>query len=408
LGTECQGIHRMKIRISEPDLGSVVSRINSGVIDLQPDFQRGDVWAVAKRKKLIDSIIRGWQVPPIHVIRQEEYLLEVLDGQQRLRAISGFFNNEFPVSGMFEPIDEEVKALHGKYYKNLPEQVKRKVEFYPLRILEVYDYLPGETGELFNRLNQSLNLTAAEKRNAQVGQTRAQIKSLSKKLSELNLDSKFIGFSNTRLAHDDLFARLCLYLEKGGTKSRVSDAELYEKYRKDEVFQEQIYNAVACSLEIMGQTKRRLTEDKTEVHITKASFFSWLLFVSELFLNLKGNVDEERIIRSFLSLESKRYAFKNNIKSNQNWDNIGFSLKEIMPLFSLFNERASSRVMTTSSLLIRDWCISLFYYIENPELVNLDNGRKREVEAIIKSLTDNGDELKSMVESMAESGNIDD
>lgn len=398
----------MKISISEPDLGSVVSRINSGIIDLQPDFQRGDVWAIAKRKKLIDSILRGWQVPPIHVIRQEEYLLEVLDGQQRLRAISGFFNNEFSVSGKFEPIDEQVEALHGKYYKDLPEQVKRKVEFYSLRILEVYDYLPGETGELFNRLNQSLNLTAAEKRNAQVGQTRKQIKSLSRKLSELNLDSKFIGFSNTRLAHDDLFARLCLYLEKGGTKSRVSDTELYEKYRKDEVFQKEIYNSVTTALLIMAQIKVRLTDENTEVHITKASFFSWLLFMSELVLNLKGDVDEERIIRSFLSLESKRYDYKNNIKSNKDWGNVGFSLKEVMPLFSLFNERASSRVMTTSSLLIRDWCISLFYYIENPELVNLDDDRKRKVETIIKSLTNNRDDLKSTVESMAESGNIDD
>jgi hypothetical protein len=223
----------MKISISEPDLGSVVKRINANVIDLQPDFQRGDVWAVPKRKKLVDSILRGWQIPPVHVIRQEEYLLEVLDGQQRLRAIQGFFNNEFPVSGKFEPIDDEVANLHGKYFKDLPDKFKRRVEFYSIRILEVYDFLPGETGELFNRLNQSLNLTAAEKRNAQVGETRKQIKSLSKQLEKAGLNSKFVGFSNTRLAHDDLFARLCLYLEKGGINSRISDSELYEKYRRD-------------------------------------------------------------------------------------------------------------------------------------------------------------------------------
>ena len=162
----------MKINISEPDLGTLVKRIEKGVIDLQPDFQRGDVWATPKRKKLIDSILRGWQIPPIHVIRQDEFLLEVLDGQQRLRAIFGFFNNEFPISGKFEPVTEELKNLHGKYYHDLPDNIKRKIDFYSIRILEVYDYKAGETGELFNRLNQSLNLTAAEKRNAQVGETR--------------------------------------------------------------------------------------------------------------------------------------------------------------------------------------------------------------------------------------------
>jgi hypothetical protein len=397
----------MKINFSEPDLGSVVSRIRSNVIDLQPDFQRGDVWAVNKRKKLIDSILRGWQIPPIHVIRQDELRLEVLDGQQRLRAIDGFFNDEFSVSAKFEPIDGELESLHGKYYSQLPEEMQRKVEFYPVRIIEVYDYKAGETGELFSRLNQSLNLTAAEKRNAHVGDTRAQIKSLSKYMDEVDLDSKFIGFSNTRLAHDDLFARLCLYLEKGGVRASVSDAALYEKYQKDIIFSNEIIESIRYALDLMSEVKAFLIENEIEVHITKASFFSWLLFISQMY-QWKGNsIDRPRILRTFISSESKRYNYKNNIVEDKEWNNM-FSLKDIMPMFSLYNERASSRVMTTSSLLIRDWVISFFFLIENETILELDSDRQTEVNSIIEAIKNPELDLKSKMERMAETGKTDD
>ncbi|WP_394151525.1 DUF262 domain-containing protein [Vibrio maritimus] len=396
----------MKINISEPDLGSIVRRVSEKVIDLQPDFQRGDVWATEKRKKLVDSILRGWQVPPIHVIRQDELLLEVLDGQQRLRAVVGFFNDEFPVSGKFEPIDEELVKLHGMYYSELPENIKRRVDFYSIRILEVYDYKAGETGELFNRLNQSLNLTAAEKRNAQVGATRAQIKSLANSLYESGLDSKFIGFSNTRLAHDDLFARLCLFIEKGGVKSKVSDSELYERYRKDDTFQDDTIKAVEFSISLMAKIKEKLESNNISVHITKASFFSWLLFISQMYIRTGDNFDDSTLCRTFISLESKRYNYKNNIVDDDLWINYKISLNDVSPLFSLFNERASSRVMITSSLLIRDWCISIFYILEGGNHNSLDKARVLESEFILNSIFDSDSELKSAVENMADQGGL--
>lgn len=59
-------------------------------MDLQPDFQRGEIWTIQKKQKLIDSILRGWKIPPIHVIHNAQSVDEVLDGQQRLAAIRDF------------------------------------------------------------------------------------------------------------------------------------------------------------------------------------------------------------------------------------------------------------------------------------------------------------------------------
>src|SRR5437762_11786862 len=98
----------MRLLPSDPDVETIVSRIQSGDIDLQPDFQRGEVWGRLKKQSLIDSILRDWHVPPIHVIENAKTRKhEVLDGQQRLAAIRDFVDGQFPVNGQIEPRSEE-------------------------------------------------------------------------------------------------------------------------------------------------------------------------------------------------------------------------------------------------------------------------------------------------------------
>ena len=75
---------------SEPDVQTIVRRIEAHDIDLQPDFQRQEVWSTTKKKKLIDTILRDWSIPPVHLVRTYDDALEVLDGQQRLTALRDF------------------------------------------------------------------------------------------------------------------------------------------------------------------------------------------------------------------------------------------------------------------------------------------------------------------------------
>jgi uncharacterized protein with ParB-like and HNH nuclease domain len=93
----------MKLTPSEPDLQSIVSRIDNNDIDLQPDFQRQEVWSTKKKRHFIDTILRGWSIPPIHLVETDHYRLEVLDGQQRLSAIRDFLHDEFSIDGNITP-----------------------------------------------------------------------------------------------------------------------------------------------------------------------------------------------------------------------------------------------------------------------------------------------------------------
>src|SRR3954447_7203812 len=102
----------MRLERSDLELEVLVRRIQDGEIDLQPDFQRGEVWNQNKRRLLIDTILRGWYVPSIHVLQDESTGRDVvLDGQQRLASVRDFFNGDFKVHGFTEPYAEEIADL---------------------------------------------------------------------------------------------------------------------------------------------------------------------------------------------------------------------------------------------------------------------------------------------------------
>lgn len=235
----------MKINTTDPDLRTIFSRIHEGSLDLQPDFQRAEVWQLPKKKLLIDTILRGWQVPPVHVILNEDsYIQEVLDGQQRLSAIRDFMYNKFKINGLIEPIDDDIKELDGLTFDKLPQRIKNRFERYAIRVFEIVEYNQGEPGELFNRLNESLKLTSAEKRNAYVGDLRNQIKSLVDYMSDCGLDKHFLGFSNQRMAYHDLFIKLCYMLEKDSLIASYTEKQLNDRAREDEPFDNSIIELV--------------------------------------------------------------------------------------------------------------------------------------------------------------------
>ncbi len=74
--------------------------------DLNPDYQRGAVWSQKQQERFIGHVLAGGEVPPIYAQRYDSqktapagtnYInlpIEVIDGQQRIRAIMAFMAGE--------------------------------------------------------------------------------------------------------------------------------------------------------------------------------------------------------------------------------------------------------------------------------------------------------------------------
>ena len=81
-------------------------------IDVEPDYQRGYVWEIEDKEKLIESIFDNADIGKFVLVHldTEEWLekdvsYEILDGKQRLTTLVEFFENRF--------------SYKGKYYNDL-------------------------------------------------------------------------------------------------------------------------------------------------------------------------------------------------------------------------------------------------------------------------------------------------
>ncbi|MCK5180413.1 MAG: DUF262 domain-containing protein [Candidatus Pacebacteria bacterium] len=66
-------------------------------INLTPTYQRSSVWKPEQKQMLIDSILRKIDIPKIYLreTKNKDYQYEIIDGQQRMRAIWDFLKNDF-------------------------------------------------------------------------------------------------------------------------------------------------------------------------------------------------------------------------------------------------------------------------------------------------------------------------
>lgn len=104
-------------------LTTVQSIVESEEYILDPEFQRRHRWNATKKSKLIESFIMNVPVPPIFLYEIEFSVYEVMDGLQRLTAISEFYNSKFKLEGL-----EEWPELNGLKYSDLPTQVRKGID----------------------------------------------------------------------------------------------------------------------------------------------------------------------------------------------------------------------------------------------------------------------------------------
>lgn len=163
---------------------TTVSRMMD-VIDLSPAYQReGNVWSEDTRRRLIDSIINGLDVPKLYFEKATSrrvsprgltYQYAVLDGKQRLQAILEFMRGELSLPSDFwfyEDPDVQVQNWTlGQLQSEHPDLARRFTDF-ELPIVSVTSDSGDLIEEMFQRLNASTALNAAERRNAVSGPTR--------------------------------------------------------------------------------------------------------------------------------------------------------------------------------------------------------------------------------------------
>ena len=104
-----------------------------GKINYKPNYQRNFVWNVVKCTNLIETILINGEVPPITMIKNQNEI-RIIDGRQRYETLLRFYNNQFKLkeSGLQK---ERLKALRGKSYEELPQNLRKIFLEYKFKVI---------------------------------------------------------------------------------------------------------------------------------------------------------------------------------------------------------------------------------------------------------------------------------
>ncbi|MBP7703724.1 MAG: DUF262 domain-containing protein [Caulobacter sp.] len=158
---------------SLPDLIGQRAQIN-----LNPMWQRGPTWRPPRQVLLVDSILRGMDIPKLYLRvmgAAAGHAYDAVDGQQRLRAILAFVDGDLTLEHPegLAPIDGI--AVEGLVWATLPKLLKDRFEGFCVSVALVSGASNDDITSLFARLQLGVPLNPAELRNAILGPLRHAI-----------------------------------------------------------------------------------------------------------------------------------------------------------------------------------------------------------------------------------------
>lgn len=204
------------------------------VVDLSPPYQReGGVWNESTRSALVDSIINGLDVPKLYFEKASSrrvgpeglaYQYAVIDGKQRLEAIIGFLDDDLRLAEDFLFFEDEDVEAANLAFSELQAQhpgLARRFLDYELPIVSVTSDSGDLIEEMFQRLNASTALNAAERRNALAGPTRDAANAL----AEHQLLVTRSPIRSARYKYRELGAKFLAIEHQLDTRGRIIDTK---------------------------------------------------------------------------------------------------------------------------------------------------------------------------------------
>ena len=165
-----------------------------------PDWQREEVWDAKKKKKLIDSILRGWKLPKFYFLKTGTDEFEVVDGQQRLITIYEFFDDDLELT------KKTVEEFGGPYYSDLTAEVQDSFDDFEIEFDIIEDANDEEVKDFFQRLQDGLPLTSSEKLNS----VHSNLREFARKLAKHEFFTGKVAFNDKRYAHFDVAAKVAV------------------------------------------------------------------------------------------------------------------------------------------------------------------------------------------------------
>lgn len=148
--TKIGELEAMRVNKPEPvrnSIEDIIKIMNRRRFLVRPTYQRQEVINPTKKSSIIESILLGITLPPIFILKRENGVSEVIDGQQRLLTILGFIGSEYIDENENTAFSKNhkfsirkpriLKEIEGLKYDELSEDQKNKILDFPLYVVEI-------------------------------------------------------------------------------------------------------------------------------------------------------------------------------------------------------------------------------------------------------------------------------
>jgi hypothetical protein len=331
-----------------------------------PEYQREPtVWDIERKRKLIDSILRKFDIASIYLYKREDGNYDCIDGRQRINAIISYLglnegkdddsDNRYHNNFKFISSDEllGIKSLedfNNKTWDELDDNQQSRVLDYKFNVIEITEIdTDEELNLMFLRLQLGAHLNGGEKLKAMVGSMRDLIFKRFKNKPPLGEHPYFeyLQIPKRRYSKELTAAQIAtnffsLRKEKSYKRARFVDLqEFFKNYQKfsaqDNEIAELLYNRLELTYKTITENgeldlKNRAMGISTFFFIDKLveseengkiePFISFLnLFLIRLKEQVEKGIDIEARYRDLLKFQTyisqaavEKYAIENRQK----------------------------------------------------------------------------------------------
>lgn len=177
-----------RMNVSYP-LFAIKQQLNRGHIVPDPDYQRFTMTKYNQefRTQLIESVITGIPIPALLFVRTKSGVMEVLDGQQRIRALVDYYDGDYKLNARYLEI---LPPSFACKFSQLPEIAQDRIENYNLNVDLIYDDSSVRKQDVFIRINKGVaKIKPMELRNSEYHESSTYLR-----LKEFSQSDEWLNF----------------------------------------------------------------------------------------------------------------------------------------------------------------------------------------------------------------------
>ncbi len=223
LSSQIKPYNPEKIRVESKtfSLRQIYDMIKNKDLNLHPDFQRNLVWDNFRKSRLIESILLRIPLPMFYFSQDEDGVLSVVDGLQRLTAIYEFMNNKLVLRDL-EYLDNCNDKTYSKDENRIDDKYVRWFNMTQIFVNVIDSQSPSKVKyDIFRRINTGGRpLNAQELRNCL---STDNLRMTLKKMVALRSFKEATGGSlrDTRMGAQELALRFIYFKRLAGSKDGI-------------------------------------------------------------------------------------------------------------------------------------------------------------------------------------------